>query len=213
MKKAKTSKLQPISQGRWAPVCHRGWCIPDPTQRSLQFSPLSLRDLRLTPQKMGENDCKVTSANEWWKACVCVPRVRRMSCRCFCRPLCSHSFPQWCDSHTLVSSRCVLLMTLVATPDLPANSVNPEALLNSPSGSLPVYSCWSTSREKKILLSCRRHFTPCPKEHIPPSMLENSMGTSTFVRGDRCPHHHPPAVREVINREEKQQASTKWVME
>lgn len=30
------------------------------------------------------------------------------------------------------------------------------------------------------------------------------MGTSTFVRGDRCPRHHPPAVREVINGEEKQ---------
>lgn len=133
----------------------------------------------------------------------CVPHIIRMSYRCFCRLLCSHSFPQWLDSHASVSCRCVLLMTLVATPDLPANCE-----LRSPPywphiTVFLIFFCWPTSWQKKILLSCRRYFTPCPKEHAATSRLEKSRSPSTFIRADSCPCPHPPVVWEVISGQEK----------
>ena len=110
-------------------MLHRGWCTPTLIQRSLWYSPL-------TPERL---EIKLIADGRKWLwgnfSCGrhgCVPLVMKMLCRCSRKPLCSHSFPQRHDSHTLVSCTHIFPMKPVAMSDLPANSMNSEAFLNRP---------------------------------------------------------------------------------
>lgn len=162
---------------------------------------------------MGENDCEVNSVDEWWKAWVC---AMRMSHRCFCRPLCSHSFPLWLDSHTSVSYRCVLLMTLLATPDLPANSVNPEAILKGP---ISQSSClWL------LIYFMRKEDNSCAVEDMLLLVLRSRQQLLRWRRAWVLPHLlgliaalvpiHQQLGRSSVGRKASfpHKASTKWIM-
>lgn len=65
----KGNKIAAYFSRNKTPVLHRGQYILTLIQRSLQFSPVALRGLRKSPEEMGENDCKITSAGEGMGVC------------------------------------------------------------------------------------------------------------------------------------------------